>query len=75
MFQVDAILVPPDITMRPTAVEVQNIVGYDIKHFLNRSLLQFNSTTEHVDLSGKGKIGVIAMLVGNDRNVMIGFKR
>ncbi|XP_049877279.1 dynein axonemal heavy chain 10 [Pectinophora gossypiella] len=36
IFQVDAVLVPPDITMRPTANEVCNIVGYNIKHFLNR---------------------------------------
>ncbi|XP_028177563.1 dynein heavy chain 10, axonemal, partial [Ostrinia furnacalis] len=36
MFQVDAALVPPDITMRPTSPEVCNIVGYNIKHFLNR---------------------------------------
>ncbi|KPJ04007.1 Dynein heavy chain 10, axonemal [Papilio xuthus] len=36
LFQVDAVLVPPDITMRPTAAEVCNILGYDIKHFLNR---------------------------------------
>ncbi|KAL4712607.1 hypothetical protein ACJJTC_007202 [Scirpophaga incertulas] len=36
MFQVDAVLVPPDITIRPTASEVCNIVGYNIKHFLNR---------------------------------------
>lgn len=49
MFQVDAVLVPPDITMRPTAVEVQNIVGYDIKHFLNRLSLQFISTSDHID--------------------------
>ncbi|KAJ0174233.1 hypothetical protein K1T71_010379 [Dendrolimus kikuchii] len=36
LFQVDAILVPPDITMRPTPPEVCNILGYNIKHFLNR---------------------------------------
>ncbi|KAF9819085.1 hypothetical protein SFRURICE_000750 [Spodoptera frugiperda] len=36
MFQVDAILVPPDIAMRPTQTEVCNILGYDVKHFLNR---------------------------------------
>nr|XP_049701305.1 dynein axonemal heavy chain 10 [Helicoverpa armigera] len=36
MFQVDAVLVPPDITMRPTQTEVCNILGYDVKHYLNR---------------------------------------
>ncbi|XP_045502201.1 dynein axonemal heavy chain 10 [Colias croceus] len=36
LFQVDAVLVPPDITMRPTPAEVCNILGYNIKHFLNR---------------------------------------
>ncbi|XP_063540762.1 dynein axonemal heavy chain 10 [Cydia strobilella] len=36
MFQVDAMLVPPDITMRPTPPEVCNIVGHDIRHFFNR---------------------------------------
>ncbi|XP_068620608.1 LOW QUALITY PROTEIN: dynein axonemal heavy chain 10 [Battus philenor] len=36
LFQVDAVLVPPDITIRPTSAEVCNILGYDIKHFLNR---------------------------------------
>lgn len=36
MFQIDAVLVPPDITMRPTPPEVCNILGYNIKHFLNR---------------------------------------
>ncbi|CAK1584360.1 unnamed protein product [Parnassius mnemosyne] len=36
LFQVDAVLVPPDIAMRPTSSEVCNIMGYDIKHFLNR---------------------------------------
>ncbi|XP_041985040.1 dynein axonemal heavy chain 10 [Aricia agestis] len=36
LFQVDAILVAPDITMRPTASEICNILGYDIKQFLNR---------------------------------------
>ncbi|KAF9424732.1 hypothetical protein HW555_000033, partial [Spodoptera exigua] len=36
MFQVDAVLVPPDITMRPTQTEVCNILGYNVKHFLNR---------------------------------------
>ncbi|XP_028025407.1 dynein heavy chain 10, axonemal [Bombyx mandarina] len=36
LFQVDAVLVPPDITMRPTSSEVCNILGYNIKHFLNR---------------------------------------
>nr|XP_034835442.1 dynein heavy chain 10, axonemal [Maniola hyperantus] len=36
LFQVDTVLVPPDITMRPTPAEVCNILGYNIKHFLNR---------------------------------------
>ncbi|KAM3960300.1 LOW QUALITY PROTEIN: dynein heavy chain at 89D [Aphomia sociella] len=36
MFQVDAALVPPDITMKPTAPECCNILQYNIKHFLNR---------------------------------------
>ncbi|XP_026741363.1 dynein heavy chain 10, axonemal [Trichoplusia ni] len=36
LFQVDAVLVPPDITMRPTQTEVCNILGYNVKHFLNR---------------------------------------
>ncbi|XP_059059014.1 dynein axonemal heavy chain 10 [Achroia grisella] len=36
LFQVDAVLVPPDITMRPTAAECCNILQYNIKHFLNR---------------------------------------
>ncbi|XP_075981627.1 dynein heavy chain at 89D [Anticarsia gemmatalis] len=36
LFQVDAVLVPPDITMRPTQSEVCNILGYNVKHFLNR---------------------------------------
>ncbi|KAJ8717758.1 hypothetical protein PYW07_005688 [Mythimna separata] len=36
VFQVDAVLVPPDITMRPTQTEVCNILGYDAKHYLSR---------------------------------------
>ncbi|KAJ2948630.1 hypothetical protein O0L34_g7885 [Tuta absoluta] len=36
LFQVDCVLVTPDITMRPTQSEVCNIIGYNIKHFLNR---------------------------------------
>lgn len=36
MFQVDAMLVPPDITVRPTPAEVCNILGYNVRHFFNR---------------------------------------
>lgn len=36
IFQVDAVLVPPDIITRPTASEVNNIMVHSVKDFLER---------------------------------------
>lgn len=65
IFQVDAILSVPDITMRPSAAEIYNIIIHSVKDFLER----FKLFTRWMD----GTCLMCPPIVDGDQHFMFSF--